>query len=52
MRSFVARHGGQPPNPARAERMGALRPYVHAWQADILRHLDVTEPFYMLNGRK
>jgi hypothetical protein len=32
--------------------MRALRPYVHAWQADILRHLDVTEPFYMMNGRR
>ena len=52
IRAFVQKHGGAAPDPAKAERMRALRPYVHAWQADILGHLDVKEPFYMLNGRR
>ena len=52
VRSYVARHRAASPDPARTANMRALRPYVHAWQADILRHLDVTEPFYMLNGRR
>ncbi len=52
VRDFVTRHGGAAADPVRAERMRALRPYVHRWQAEILRHLDVTEPFYMLNGRR
>ena len=51
VRAFVARHDATP-DPVRAERMAALRPYVHRWQAEILTHLDVTEPFYMLNGRR
>jgi cytosine/adenosine deaminase-related metal-dependent hydrolase len=51
VRAFVTRHRGTA-DPVRAERMRALRPYVHAWQAEILTHLDVTEPFYMLNGRR
>jgi 5-methylthioadenosine/S-adenosylhomocysteine deaminase len=52
VRDYVSRHRGAPPDPVKGERMRALRPYVHAWQADILRHLDVTEPFYMMNGRR
>ena len=52
VRDFVQRHRGAAPDPVKVERMRALRPYVHAWQADILRHLDVTEPFYLLNGRR
>ena len=52
VRDYVTRHRANPPDPARAARIGALRPYVHAWQAEILTHLDVSEPFYMLNGRR
>ena len=51
IRAFVMRPAAAP-DPARAARMAALRPYVHRWQAEILTHLDVTEPFYMLNGRR
>ena len=50
VRAFVTRPGAAP-DPVRAERMAALRPYVHRWQAEILTHLDVKEPFYRLNGR-
>lgn len=50
--AYVARHRAAAPDPAKAERMAALRPYVHAWQAEILTHLDVKEPFYMMNGRR
>jgi cytosine/adenosine deaminase-related metal-dependent hydrolase len=52
IRGFVSRHRGAAADPVRAGQMRALRPYVHAWQAEILRHLDVTEPFYFLNGRR
>ncbi len=52
VRDYVSRHRAVPPDPVRAERMRALRPHVHAWQAEILTHLDVTEPFYMMNGRR
>ena len=52
IRDYVARHRARAPDPVRAERMQALRPFVHAWQAEILQHLDVKEPFYMLNGRR
>jgi 5-methylthioadenosine/S-adenosylhomocysteine deaminase len=52
VRAYVARHRAAPPDPVKAARMQALRPFVHAWQADILSHLDVTEPFYRLNGRR
>ena len=52
IRAFVTRHAATAPDPVRAARMAALRPYVHRWQAEILTHLDVTEPFYRLNGRR
>ncbi len=52
VREFVTRHRGGAADPVKAEQMRALRPYVHRWQAEILRHLDVSEPFYMLNGRR
>ena len=52
VRDYVTRHRGAAADPVRIERMQALRPYVHAWQADMLTHLDVKEPFYMLNGRR
>jgi cytosine/adenosine deaminase-related metal-dependent hydrolase len=52
LRDFLARHRAKPADPAKVAGMRALRPYVHAWQAEILRHLDVTEPFYLLNGRR
>ena len=51
VRAYVSAHRAAPPDPARIAGMAALRPFVHAWQADILSHLDVKEPFYMLNGR-
>ena len=50
--AYVTRHRAAPPDPARMERMRALRPFVHAWQAEILTHLDVKEPFYRMNGRR
>ena len=50
--AFLARQTAAAPDPARVARMRALRPFVHAWQAEILTHLDVKEPFYMLNGRR
>ena len=31
--------------------LDGVRPYFHAWHRDMLRHLDVTEPFYRMNGR-
>lgn len=52
VRAYVSRHVAAPPDAAKAARMRALRPFVHAWQADMLSHLDVKEPFYVLNGRR
>ena len=52
VRAYVDRQGAAPPDPVKAERMRALRPFVHAWQAEILTYLDVKEPFYMMNGRR
>ena len=52
VRAYVTSHRATPPDPVKAGRMRALRPFVHAWQAEMLSHLDVTEPFYMLNGRR
>lgn len=52
VRDYVARHRGAAPDPVKSANMAALRPYVHAWQAEILSHLDVKEPFYMMNGRR
>ena len=50
--AYVTAHRAAPPDPVRAERMRVLRPFVHAWQAEILTHLDVKEPFYLMNGRR
>ena len=52
VREFAARHRAAAPDPARLAKLQALRPHVHAWQAEILTHLDVSEPFYRLNGRR
>ncbi len=52
VRGFVARHRAAPPDPARVAALQALRPHVHAWQAEILTHLDVSTPFYLLNGKR
>ncbi len=52
VRAYVIRHRAALPDPVRAKRLRALRPFVHAWQAEILTHLDVKEPFYIMNGRR
>ena len=51
VRGYVARFEAAPPDPARVAKLDAVRPHFHAWHRDILRHLDVTEPFYRMNGR-
>ncbi len=51
VRAYVERSEAAPPDPARVRLLDAVRPHFHAWHRDILRHLDVTEPFYRLNGR-
>ena len=42
------------PEAARAQRepVGRLLPHYQRWHNAMLKHLDVTEPFYMLNGRR
>ena len=52
VRAYVSQHRAAAPDPVRAERMRALRPFVHDWQAEILTHLEVREPFYVMNGRR
>ncbi len=37
---------------AQREPVGRLLPYYQRWHNAMLKHLDVTEPFYMLNGRR
>lgn len=51
IRAYVGRHEAAPPDAARVEKLAAVRPYFHDWHARMLQHLDVTEPFYRMNGR-
>lgn len=52
VRGYVARHEAAPPPQARIDGINAVRPYFHDWHRAILAHLDVGEPFYMMNGRR
>ena len=52
IRRWVATQEAKPADPARVEMLRRLRPHFHAWHADMLRHLDVTVPHYMMNGAR
>jgi 5-methylthioadenosine/S-adenosylhomocysteine deaminase len=52
IRSWVARHQDGAADPRKVEMIRRLKPHFHAWHAEMLRHLDVTVPHYMLNGAR
>ncbi len=52
IRRWVAKHGDAAADPRKVESIRRLKPYFHAWHRDMLRHLDVTVPHYMLNGAR
>jgi 5-methylthioadenosine/S-adenosylhomocysteine deaminase len=49
---YVTRHEAKPADPARIDKMKRLKPYFFAWHRELLKHLDVSEPHYMMNGRR
>ncbi len=51
VRDFVAKHEAAPAPQAKIDGINAVRPYFHDWHRQILTHLDVSEPFYRVNGR-
>lgn len=52
VRDHVARSEAAPQDAVRARKLAALRPHFHAWHAAMLGHLDVREPWYLMNGRR
>lgn len=52
VRAWVAKHEDSAADPRRIETLRRLKPHFHAWHADMLRHLDVTVPHYMMNGAR
>ncbi|WP_439597653.1 amidohydrolase family protein [Falsiroseomonas sp.] len=51
VRDYVARHEAAPAPQARIDGINAVRPFFHEWHRRMLTHLDVSEPFYRMNGR-
>lgn len=51
VRSYVKHYETKPQAPERTKAMQALRPYFHEWHRQMLTYLDVSEPFYRVNGR-
>ncbi|GAA4488408.1 amidohydrolase [Gluconacetobacter asukensis] len=51
IRHYVKHHEAKAATPERTAGLQALRPYFHAWHRNMLSYLDVTEPFYRVNGR-
>ena len=52
VRDYVENHEATPLAREKIDRVNAMRPYFHAWHREILKHLDVSEPFYRMNGRR
>jgi 5-methylthioadenosine/S-adenosylhomocysteine deaminase len=52
VRDYVMRFEAAPANAARAQKIASLKPHFHAWHAAMLQHLDVSEPWYLMNGRR
>ncbi|MBM9402774.1 amidohydrolase family protein [Gluconacetobacter azotocaptans] len=51
VRDYVKHYEAKPASPERTAALAALRPHFHAWHRKMLTHLDVSEPFYRVNGR-
>jgi cytosine/adenosine deaminase-related metal-dependent hydrolase len=52
VKDYVDRFEAKPPDPARIAMMKRLKPHFFAWHRDLLIHLDVSEPHYLMNGRR
>jgi hypothetical protein len=52
IRAWVAKHADVAADPHKVAMIRRLKPHFHAWHRDMLRHLDVTQPHYMLNGAR
>lgn len=52
IRAWVAKHQDAAADPRKVEMIRRLKPHFHAWHRDMLAHLDVTVPHYMLNGAR
>lgn len=52
VRRYVTTHEAKAADPAKVAMIGRLKPHFHAWHAAMLRHLDLTVPHYMMNGRR
>jgi cytosine/adenosine deaminase-related metal-dependent hydrolase len=52
IRAWVAKHQDSAADPHRVGMIRRLKPHFHAWHRDMLRHLDVTVPHYMMNGAR
>lgn len=51
IRSYVKHHETKAATPERISALAKLRPYFHDWHRKMLDHLDISEPFYLVNGR-
>lgn len=52
VRDYVEHFEAKPAPQTKIDNINAVRPYFHAWYREILSHLDVSEPFYLMNGRR
>ncbi|WP_237215705.1 amidohydrolase family protein [Falsiroseomonas oryziterrae] len=52
IRAWVAKHQDSAADPRKVEMIRRLKPHFHAWHRDMLRHLDVSVPHYMMNGAR
>lgn len=52
IRAWVAKHQDGAADPAKVAMIQRVRPHFHAWHRAMLRHLDVTQPHYMMNGAR
>ena len=52
VRAWVAKHEDGAADLHKVAMIGRVKPHFHQWHAEILEHLDVTVPHYMMNGAR
>ncbi len=52
IRAWVGKHEDAAADPRKVAMIRRLKPHFHAWHAQMLTHLDVSEPFYRMNGAR
>ena len=52
IRGWLAKHEDGAADPHKVAMIRRLKPHFHRWHAQMLEHLDVTQPHYLLNGAR